>query len=369
MQQRARELERDMTGVLRFVVYLEGPPDSMRRPEVLASIEKIERAIKASPLVTYSVSLADVVAQANQAFAGGDQAERRVPRSRALIAQYLALLDPQDRSSVVSDDYTRSQIAILVRDEGSAAALALGKKLEDATAASGLRELGVRVALTGNGIVTYRELQKVVVELVLGFAIAFGIVVALQWLMFRSLRIALISVVPNLVPIVFCLLTLRLLSMALRIDSSLVFGIAIGGLFNTTIHLAARIRQMMAQPSAMIPSQVGRRAEPPRDRTGGPVHLGHPLGGVRGVDAVQLPRPACARPSVDGHAPERGRLRHPHQPHSFPVAVRVEGDACGGGRAAGRAGASSMLEGRTRHASAQEGRPSSGHPFASLHAR
>jgi predicted RND superfamily exporter protein len=239
----AHLLERDLTGVLRFVVYLRGEPDSMRRPDVLAAIEKIDRSMEEIPAVTFSVSLADVVGQANQAFSGGDPAARRVPRSRALIAQYLALLDPQDRSSIVSDDYARTQIAILVRDEGGAAALALADKLAGITRAAGLEAMGVRIALTGNGIVAYRELHKVVVDLVQGFAVAFALVFALQWLMFRSLRVAVISVIPNLIPVVLCFLTLKALALDLRLDSALVLCISIGGLFNTTIHLAARIRQ------------------------------------------------------------------------------------------------------------------------------
>jgi predicted RND superfamily exporter protein len=239
----ARRLERDLTGVLRFAVYLTGDVDSMRQPDVLAAIEKIDREMEAMPDVTFSVSLADIVGQANQAFSGGDPAERHVPRSRALIAQYLALLDPQDRSSIVSDDYARTQIAILVRDEGGAKALALADALGRVTAASGIERLGIHVALTGNGIVAYRELYKVVVDLVYGFAVAFAIVFALQWVMFRSLRIALVSVLPNLVPVVLCFIALRALALDLRIDTALVLCVSIGGLFNTTIHLAARIIQ------------------------------------------------------------------------------------------------------------------------------
>jgi predicted RND superfamily exporter protein len=244
VQDQVRLLERDMTGVIRFVVYLEGEPESMRRPEVLAAIARIDAAMKADPLVTYSVSLADIVASANQAFSGGASTERRIPSSRALVAQYLALMDPQDRSRVVSDDYARTQIAFLVRDRGSEGARGVASTLERAVAASGIRGLGVRAVLTGNGVVAYRQLDHVVVELVKGFAVAFLIVVVVQWLMFRSLRIALISVVPNLVPVVLCFLALRVLQLALRIDSALVLCVSIGGLFNTTIHLAARIRQL-----------------------------------------------------------------------------------------------------------------------------
>ena len=73
-------------------------------------------------------------------------------------------------------------------------------------------------------------------------------VVLLVWLAFRSLRIALMSVVPNLLPAIACFLALRAFDMGLRIDSALVLCISIGGLFNTTIHFAARVRQRLGKP-------------------------------------------------------------------------------------------------------------------------
>jgi predicted RND superfamily exporter protein len=250
-----RELERSLTGIVRFAVYLEGPPESMRQPAVLQAMERIELAALRIPLITYSASLASAVAEINGAFQGGGAESRSVPRSRALIAQYLALLSPEDRLRLASDDYSRSQIVILARDEGSLGAAALARSLQAALDASGLHELGVRVTLTGAGIAAYRGLDRVVSEVIYGFLIALLLVAALVAALFRSVRIALISVIPNLVPIALCFLTLRAFSINLRMDNSLVLGICIGGLFNTTIHLGARVRQL-AQDPALSPDAV-----------------------------------------------------------------------------------------------------------------
>ena len=102
------------------------------------------------------------------------------------------------------------------------------------------------MSLTGNGIMTYRELDKIVVQIVYGFGVAFAIVLALEFLIFRSIRIALISIVPNLLPVCTCFVAMHLLKMDLRLDNAIVLCVAIGGLFNTTIHIVARIRQEIA---------------------------------------------------------------------------------------------------------------------------
>ena len=241
-----RVLESRLSGVVRLTVHLDGPRDAMKQPAVLKAIEMIDTTMEHHPLVTTSSSLADLVGEANQAFNAGDPSMHVVPASKALVAQYLALVDPADRADFVTDDYAKSHIALLLLDTGSEDARAVGRYLQGVIARSGIEALGVKASLTGNAVVNYSELDSVVEELLYGFVTAFLIIVALQWLMFRSLRIALISIIPNLIPMIACFVTLRLLNFPLKIDSGLVLCISIGGLFNTTIHFAARVRQRVA---------------------------------------------------------------------------------------------------------------------------
>jgi len=261
-----RLLEQKLTGVLGMAVYLEGPRDSMKQPEVVKRIEALDRELSKGPGVTLVSSLADLVAEANQAFMGGDVEQRKVPASRALIAQYLALVDARDRASLITDDGARSQLSLLLRDSGSSAARAFVVELERAVKRAGFQELGVRATVTGKAVVGYGELDDVVRGLLSGFVFAFAVIVLLQWAVFRSLRIALISVVPNLLPVIACFLCLRLLHIRLRIDTALVLCISVGGLFNTTIHFAARVRQLAltgpAEPDEVI-STAMRSVGPP----------------------------------------------------------------------------------------------------------
>ena len=252
-------LERRLSGVLSLSVHLEGPPDAMKQPEVLRRIEQVDRTMEKQPLVTLSSSLADLVAEANQAFQGGDLAERRVPSSRTLIAQYLALIDPADRSRFVSDDYTRSQVALLLVDPGSERMRALTATLRRVVTQADFGALGVTATVTGKGAVGYEAVDEVVLELLVGFVSAFSAIILLIWAVFRSLRVALISVLPNLLPVVACFLALRLWGTGLRVDTALVLCISVGGLFNTTIHFAARVQQL-ARRADSSPDTVIMRA-------------------------------------------------------------------------------------------------------------
>jgi predicted RND superfamily exporter protein len=253
-----RRLEQRLAGVVPLTVYLQGAPGDMKRPEVLKRIEGIQRAIEKQPIVTLTSSLADLVSEANQAFHGGEPESRRVPSSRGLITQYLALVDPTSRAAFVTEDYARAHILTLLVDAGSEQMRAIAARLQHAVDAAAFDALGIQANLTGAAIVSYGEFDDVVRQLLLGFVWAFGTIVLLQWLVFRSLRIALISVVPNLLPVIACFIALRIFGMQLKIDTALVLCISVGGLFNTTIHFAARTRQLVEAGERDPDAVIGR---------------------------------------------------------------------------------------------------------------
>jgi predicted RND superfamily exporter protein len=229
----------------------------MKRPEVLQRMAVIEQAMKEQPSVTLTVSLADLVGEANQAFHGGDPASRVVPASPRLIAQYLALVDPASRASLVTEDYARAHILTLLADGGSAQARTMADQLQRSVEHAGFDALGIQAEVTGAANVAYREFDDVVRQLLAGLVWAFATIIGLQWLVFRSLRIALISVVPNLLPVVACFVALRIFQIHLKIDTALVLCISVGGLFNTTIHFAARTRQLAASAESDPDTVIG----------------------------------------------------------------------------------------------------------------
>jgi predicted RND superfamily exporter protein len=241
-----RLFENKLAGVSRMVITFAGAENSIKRPDVLRAIEQIDREVEKLPLITYSSSLPDLVGEAHAAFMGGGE-KPSVPNSSALIAQYMAMVDPQDRAELVTENFSEAHIAILFRDRGSEIILKMADDIEQIVERSGIRKLGVESHIGGHGIVAYRELDAVVLALAEGLFVAFSIVILFIWILYRSWRLALLAIVPNLIPIAVCFLATRWLNIPLRIDTVLVSCICIGGLFNTTIHLMARVLQSIKE--------------------------------------------------------------------------------------------------------------------------
>jgi predicted RND superfamily exporter protein len=251
-----RVLEEKLSGVARYVVFLEGPPGSMRRPEVLDAIARVDAAVEADPLVDSSISLPDLLQETHEAFSAGDPEATPVLASPQLIAQYLAILDPDDRSDFADESYSRTHIRILGKDRGGVEAARFRSVLDRLVKQEHFERFGIEASLTGNGVVTSREMDRMVGEILFGFLVAFAIAVGVEAIVFRSLRIAVVSVVPNLLPVVACFCVMRLFHIDFRTDSSLVLSVSIGGLFNTTIHIVVRIRKEIeagyARPDVII---------------------------------------------------------------------------------------------------------------------
>lgn len=241
-----QRLEKELSGVIRLIVYLEGAPNAMQNPAVLQAMTKVDDAMAKEPLVTTRISIAEEIADIQQAFAGGEASARKIPDSESLVAQYLALIDPEDKSDLISADYSKAHMAFLLVDRGSEEARALVGRLESAVKEAGFAELGVRASLTGNGVVFYHEMDSIVLDILRGFVTAFLLIVVLEAVAFRSVRLAALTILPNLVPITACFAALRIFDVPLKLDTVLVLCISIGGLFNTTIHIVARLRQAIA---------------------------------------------------------------------------------------------------------------------------
>ena len=254
-----------LSGVMVHALLLEGPPDVMKRPDVLKAIAAVDAFAETNAIVGSSSSLTDVLRDIHRAFNDGEPDLTPLPESATLTAQYLSLLDPKDRAEFVNDDLSRTHITIRAQDRGSRIGLRFVDELKRFVAAQHFERFAIHATVTGSGL-AYRELDRLVREIVLGFVIAFAIIVALQWLLFRSLRIAVASILPNLIPVATAFLTIRALGLQLRFDNAVVLCVCVGGLFNTTIHLVARmlqqIREGQTDPDTLI-EQALRTVGPP----------------------------------------------------------------------------------------------------------
>jgi predicted RND superfamily exporter protein len=84
-------------------------------------------------------------------------------------------------------------------------------------------------------------------QMITGFLVAFVLIAIIVGIAFRSLRLMLISLLPNLLPTTLAMAGMLLTGQSLRVTTVLFLSVAVGITFDDTIHLFASMRDARAR--------------------------------------------------------------------------------------------------------------------------
>jgi predicted RND superfamily exporter protein len=233
----------DVMGGVTNVIYLfdAGEAEGIKEPAVLREMERVENVARSHDLVRKTYSLVDIVKDLNQAFHGDDPAWHRIPESRELVAQYLLLYEMsggEEAQELVSTDYRRASLELRLE---LATTNEIGELVEAIDAQLEREPLqSSAVSLTGIGALWLKLLDYIVASQVQGFLIAFAVIGVMMCAVFRSLRIGLFAMVPNLSPVVLTLGVMGWVGIPLDYNKLFIAVVAIGIAVDDTIHLMFR---------------------------------------------------------------------------------------------------------------------------------
>lgn len=228
---RTRDAHEVLTGAEVFWIVVDTRRrDGVTEPDMLDRIARLQRDLAGTGLVDKSVSIADYVMTINRDMRG----DERLPESREAVAQYLLLVPGRDLASLVSAD--SSAAAILVRHElsGSARLSELLRRI-DGFAAS-IFPADVDVKSTGEAILTNNAADYMAVNELTSFAFTFIAIAIIHSALFMSVKIGLMSLIPDLIPIVLVYGVMSFLGVPLNSGTALIATIAIGISVDDTVH-------------------------------------------------------------------------------------------------------------------------------------
>ena len=173
--------------------------DAMKRPEVVRYIAGLQTHLEAQPLVGKTASVADVVRRVRAVLLDGAPGADAVPETQEEIAQFLLLFlmsgDPNDLDNFVDYEYRRANIWVQLREGDNQDVEAVERAVEGYL---DVHPLPAGVSLRWSGLTyinkVWQDLMVVGMRdaLIGGFATVF----VLMWLLFRSLGLALLSMLP-----------------------------------------------------------------------------------------------------------------------------------------------------------------------------
>ena len=232
LQDSDARLNRSLGGTTLLYAQVNVAGDGLKQPPTLARIAALQDDIARLPNVGKVTSIVDLLKRANRVLHGDDARFDRLPATRDAAAQQLLLLessgDPNDLDSWIDGTASRALIWIQLTDGYASTAAALLPQLE----ALATRHLGEGVVTFGGPASVNVAMAELVVTSQLRSLIG-GLVVEflVLWLLFRSLRWALLTLVPLAIalPAIFATLTLlgRYVDIPLAVLASIVIGLAV----------------------------------------------------------------------------------------------------------------------------------------------
>lgn len=232
-------------GGMGSLVYLfdTGSPDGIKDPAVLRAIERLQAQAEKDDLVKKTYSIVDVLKDLNQQFHEGDPAWYVLPDSRELVAQYLLLYESSggdETEEYVSSDYARANLELRVKLVETSKTTGLAERLGSYLSAHPVE--GAELEMTGIWALWFQLVGYITTSQVSGFLLAFTVIAALMALIFRSLQLGLLSMVPNVLPSLITLGLMGMVGFALDYNKLLLGTVAIGIAVDDTIHHVTRFR-------------------------------------------------------------------------------------------------------------------------------
>jgi predicted RND superfamily exporter protein len=248
-------IDRELSGVYSFHVWLEGHADSLNQPEAMMRLDGLSAAIRALPDVRKVTSVADHVKRVHQEIGGDRDNSGGIPRDPLMLAQELLLFSLSDDGRrelerLVSSDYSRAQIIVRLPSMGSDRVFSA---MEDAQrlASMTFANTGITATVTGSGRLFATLDHYLVRSQVSSFATAFLTIFAAMFLIFRSVRYGILAIVPNVFPVVVVLGVMGWLDISLNVATVMVAAVALGIVDDDTVHFLHRFRHGLAHGASL----------------------------------------------------------------------------------------------------------------------
>ncbi|MEE8559009.1 MAG: efflux RND transporter permease subunit, partial [Myxococcota bacterium] len=229
-------VNRLMAGAIPIYVVFEGQGEgAFRDPEVLHAIETVQRELELIPGVSQTLSMVDFVRLVNRAFEGGAPYEDRIPSTRGGVSETVFAVPKEKLRRFATSNHSSANLVVRTGRLGSAAMRELESAIHEAVARVPLPP-GIRYAVTGNAILMNRSADGIAGNQFNQVGFATVTILILVCLVFRSVRIGLIAMVPNIVPVLLFFGALGAGASSLSIATGLIGSIALGIAVDDTVH-------------------------------------------------------------------------------------------------------------------------------------
>jgi hypothetical protein len=221
-----------------------GRESGVKDPVFMAKLDQLMLAAEEHPLVTKSVSVVTVLKKMHRALHGNDPDAYTLPESREALAQYLFLYETSGGDTLdrlVGFTYDQARLTLKLRSLDTADARALSDFMRAQIDAL-FPHAEVEITEAG-GIRNYLALNDILFEgQRTSFVAALSAITLVMIVVLRSVRLGLISMVPNVLPVFATMGFMGLMGWYLDVITISFAAVIIGVAVDDTIHFFSRFK-------------------------------------------------------------------------------------------------------------------------------
>ena len=230
-------VEQKMGGTLPLEVIIDTKTENgSLQPEFLENIQKFKKNILKTPEINTAVTPGDYLMLANEEWGGG---ARKLPETEDDALSFTVDFDRVQL--LLNDDYSKTRISCRISDLPFDRGMQIREEI--LTAGEELFDENVVITVTGSTLLALSTGRHLVKNLTTSFIIAFIIIFLSIVILFRSFRLSLLAILPNIIPLMIAGGLMGYLGIKLRPSTAMTFSIALGIAVDNTIHFLARFRQ------------------------------------------------------------------------------------------------------------------------------
>lgn len=281
--------EKNINGVMPFEIVISTRPNGIKNPRILGKIDQLTKELRKFKDFSKPISISQTIQFGRQMYHSGDTQFYKFPGLLEL-SSILSLMpqtteETSKLSALVNNNYSKARISLQMKDVGSVNIKSLREKVQNiADTIFNMRTLRefteepdssnrykgiiktsylpidsskrIDIFSTGTSVTFLKGNNYLIKNLLVSIAIAFLIISFIMAILFKSLRMILIALVPNFIPLAITGGIMGYSGIHLKPSSVIIFSVAFGIAVDFTIHFLSKYLQELKTNKQDIPEAV-----------------------------------------------------------------------------------------------------------------
>ena len=242
-----RFFEQNFSGIMPLEVIVDtGAKKGVQNLRNLRKINEFENFISSIDGISQPISVVSFAKAARQAFYNQSEAFYSLPTNRdmAFIMRYLSEGETEDLSQSFIDSTGQFvRVSLKIADIGSNKLDSLVNDVIAPEIDSIFVDSKMDVNVTGTTLMFIKGNKFLIENLLTSMIIAFFIIALIMGLLFRNMKMIVVSIIPNIIPLLITAGIMGFFGIPLKPSTALIFSIVFGISVDDSIHFLAKYRQ------------------------------------------------------------------------------------------------------------------------------